>query len=139
MDIHQPRYDPEKKIYRDCRFCHGRGCVACEGEAQKDYDRQFPGGPQPILTISRKELPRAMKILKPIMGPEGMMAAKKEGLRLAKKKLKEHPGLAESMGMTPDQAAQSIATGMAGEIVHKKIYAVRDKLKKPKAGKKAKK
>ena len=132
MDIHQPRYDPEKKIYRDCRFCKGRGCVACEGEAEKDYQAQFPGGPEPILTISRKELPGAMKILKPIIGPEGMMAAKKEGLRRAKKKLKEHPGLAESMGMTHDQAAQAIAVGMAGEIVHEKIFALRDKLRKPK-------
>lgn len=137
MEIHQPRYDAEKKIYRDCRFCRGRGCVACEGEAKKAYDAEFPGGPQPILTISRKELPAAMKILKPIMGPQGMMAAKKEGLRRAKEKLKQHPGLAEQMGMTPDQAAQAIATGLAGEIVHEKIYAVRDKLK-PKARKKAK-
>ncbi len=47
----QVRYDEEKGIYRDCKFCHGRGCLACPGEAEKEYRRQFPDGPQPIATI----------------------------------------------------------------------------------------
>lgn len=48
-----PPYTPRftKGIYRDCRFCHGRGCLACAGEADREYERQFPGGPQPIATV----------------------------------------------------------------------------------------
>lgn len=37
-----PRYDPARGIYRDCRFCRGRGCLACPGEAAKAYDRERP-------------------------------------------------------------------------------------------------
>lgn len=40
--------------YRDCRWCHGVGCVSCEVEAEKEYKRQFPDGPKPIATFERK-------------------------------------------------------------------------------------
>jgi hypothetical protein len=46
----QPRYEPGK--YRDCRFCHGRGCACCDGEAEKAYKRAFPEGPKPIATFN---------------------------------------------------------------------------------------
>lgn len=46
------RYDEEKAIYRDCKFCGGKGCLACPGEANKDYNREFPDGPQPIATFA---------------------------------------------------------------------------------------
>lgn len=45
----------ENGIYRDCKWCHGRGCLSCEGEADKEYKRQFPDGPKPILTLARVE------------------------------------------------------------------------------------
>lgn len=48
----KPRYDEEKGIYRDCKWCHGEGCVFCPGEAEKEYKRQFPDGPKPIATFS---------------------------------------------------------------------------------------
>lgn len=38
-------------IYCDCRFCHGKGCLACPGEADRAFARQFPDGPQPIATV----------------------------------------------------------------------------------------
>lgn len=44
------RYDGFR--YRDCKWCHGRGCLACEGERDKEYARQFPNGPQPIATFN---------------------------------------------------------------------------------------
>lgn len=49
-------------IYRDCRYCHGRGCLACAGEADKEYARQFPNGPQPVVTISSDDPDRDQKI-----------------------------------------------------------------------------
>lgn len=42
----------ERGKYSRCRWCDGRGCLGCDGEAMKDslrnkaeYDRQFPNGP----------------------------------------------------------------------------------------------
>ena len=26
-------------VYRNCRFCHGDGCLACESERRKDQER----------------------------------------------------------------------------------------------------
>lgn len=45
------RYDEKRGIYRDCKWCGGAGCLACPGEAEKEYKRQFPDGPKPIATI----------------------------------------------------------------------------------------
>lgn len=45
------RYDEEKGIYRDCKWCGGEGCNFCPGEAEKAYKREFPNGPQPIATF----------------------------------------------------------------------------------------
>ena len=47
----QVRYDEQNGVYRDCKWCHGRGCLQCPGEAKKAYARQFPDGPQPIATF----------------------------------------------------------------------------------------
>jgi len=38
-------------IRASCRFCKGRGCLNCDTLAQREYDRQFPQGPQPLATI----------------------------------------------------------------------------------------
>jgi len=38
-------------IYRDCKWCGGRGCLQCPTEADKEYNRQFPDGPKPIATF----------------------------------------------------------------------------------------
>lgn len=59
MSTFQPRYDEERSIYRDCRFCQGAGCLACPEEAEKAYRDEFPDGPQPILTITKEEFDRA--------------------------------------------------------------------------------
>lgn len=45
----QPRF--ENGIYRDCPFCKGKGCMACPGEADKDYKLAFPDGPKPLATF----------------------------------------------------------------------------------------
>lgn len=43
-------------VYRDCKFCHGKGCLACPAEADAEYKRQFPGGPRPMAVFSLEEL-----------------------------------------------------------------------------------
>lgn len=49
----KPRYDADRGVYRDCKWCYGRGCLQCPIEAQKEYERQFPSGPQPIARFQR--------------------------------------------------------------------------------------
>ena len=49
MTMSSPRF--YKGVYRNCRFCSGRGCLACSGEADRDYKREFPNGPEPIAII----------------------------------------------------------------------------------------
>jgi hypothetical protein len=50
---YQPRFD--RGIYRDCKWCGGKGCLACPAEADKEYKRQFPDGPKPMMTIKNEE------------------------------------------------------------------------------------
>ena len=45
------RFDEQKQIYRDCRWCGGKGCLQCKNEADKAYKAAFPDGPQPIATF----------------------------------------------------------------------------------------
>ncbi len=51
-NVYQPRYTPGR--FRDCPWCYGRGCAACDGEAEKAYKRQFPNGPQPVATFDTR-------------------------------------------------------------------------------------
>lgn len=53
----QMRFDG--KVYRDCPRCNGRGCGACPAEADAEYNRQFPDGPKPIMTITAEEFDAA--------------------------------------------------------------------------------
>ncbi len=41
--------------YRDCRWCGGKGCVSCKIECDKEYARQFPNGPGPLLVLTTPE------------------------------------------------------------------------------------
>jgi len=65
------RYDDMKEVYRDCRWCKGKGCLYCKAEADKAYKAAFPDGPQPIATfdISTPEaLEAAGKAIKALIG-----------------------------------------------------------------------
>jgi hypothetical protein len=57
------RFDEQRSVYRDCRWCVGRGCLYCKAEADKAYTAAFPNGAQPIATFPNT--------------PEGMEAARK--------------------------------------------------------------
>ena len=46
-----PRDNEKTGVYRDCKWCNGKGCLACKGELDAEYKRQFPDGPKPIITI----------------------------------------------------------------------------------------
>jgi len=59
------RYDEEKEVYRDCRWCKGRGCLYCKSEADKAYKAAFPDGPKPIATF--ENTPEGIESLKAFM------------------------------------------------------------------------
>ena len=68
----QPRY--ENGVYRDCKWCHGKGCISCPEEAQAEYDRQFPNGPQPIATF-KTDNPQDMENMKQVFGADAITKA----------------------------------------------------------------
>lgn len=74
----QPRYDPVRKIYRDCKWCSGKGCLSCEGEADKEYKRQFPDGPVPIATFKTDD-PKQMESMGRVLHAKGITEAFQEG------------------------------------------------------------
>lgn len=127
----QPRYDPEKAIYRDCRWCNGQGCVACPGEADKEYKRQFPEGPKPIATFKLSEVSEIGR-LKSVLGPQAVMAAKAEGDRLAAKILKKHPAILDLTHLTPDEAKRALGTSLASGVIHENLVKSQKKKRKPK-------
>lgn len=53
------RYDDQKAVYRDCRWCRGRGCLYCKSEADKSFKIAFPNGPEPMATFTLAELDKA--------------------------------------------------------------------------------
>lgn len=58
------RYDEEKGIYRNCKFCGGEGCLACPTEADKAYREVFPDGPKPIATFTVDEPKELIRLRK---------------------------------------------------------------------------
>jgi hypothetical protein len=69
----QVRYDDARKIYRDCRWCHGKGCLYCESEADKAYNAAFPDGPVPIATFDNT--PEGIAAAKAVIGSDAITKA----------------------------------------------------------------
>lgn len=66
------RFDGHR--YRDCRWCHGGGCLACEAEADAAYRRAFPEGPKPVATVDLTD-PQDLEAARKALGPEAMTKA----------------------------------------------------------------
>lgn len=45
----QPRHS--YNAYRNCKWCHGTGCISCQAEADRAYKNAFPDGPKAIAVI----------------------------------------------------------------------------------------
>ena len=54
--------------YWNCKFCHGRGCLACEGERQRDMERQI----EPAFVA---KTPEDLELLKEAVGREALEKA----------------------------------------------------------------
>jgi hypothetical protein len=68
------RFDPQRSVYRDCRWCQGRGCLYCESEADKAYKAAFPNGPQPIATFDMTT-PEGVAAARAAIGPDALRTA----------------------------------------------------------------
>lgn len=75
-DPFQPRFD--RGIYRDCKWCQGRGCIHCEAEADAEYKRQFPDGPKPIATFARPDGESLELTLSRVLGVKVTVATAEE-------------------------------------------------------------
>lgn len=62
-----------RSVYRDCRWCYGRGCLYCKAEADKAYKAEFPDGPQPIATFPAT--PAGFKAARSAIGIEAIKKA----------------------------------------------------------------
>jgi hypothetical protein len=66
-------------IRQHCRFCHGRGCLNCDTLINAEYKRQFPDGPQPLVTLQLNDpeeaqlLPQLMQGIAEAATPEDVM------------------------------------------------------------------
>lgn len=67
------RYDPDKQVYRDCRWCKGRRCIYCKSEADKAYKAEFPDGLKPIATFPAT--PEGMEAARAVVGREAIEKA----------------------------------------------------------------
>jgi hypothetical protein len=61
-------------VYRDCRWCQGRGCLYCKSEADKAYKAEFPDGPKPIATFDLST-PEGIAAARRVIGPEALAKA----------------------------------------------------------------
>jgi hypothetical protein len=66
------RFDGHR--YVDCRWCGGRGCLQCEGEFNKAYERAFPDGPKPIATF-KLDTPEGTERARRAIGVEALQKA----------------------------------------------------------------
>lgn len=85
------RYDQDRAVYRDCRWCGGRGCLQCEIEADKAYKQSFPNGAQPIATFNLND-PDSLARAKDSISAGAIQEASSEGKRRVVEFLKTADG-----------------------------------------------
>ncbi len=68
------RFDDQRSVYRDCRWCQGRGCLYCKAEADKAYKAAFPEGPKPIATFNLSD-PADMEVARRSIGADAIRKA----------------------------------------------------------------
>lgn len=125
------RYDEKRGIYRDCKWCGGKGCLACPAEADKEYKRQFPDGPKPIAQFSTADIEGgALGLFKSIFGLDAIMAAKAEGESLAVKMVDERPEIVSLSGHPKDDVIEVLSEQLIGHCIEENLKKLAAKSKK---------
>ena len=55
-------------IQQQCRFCYGRGCLACDAAKDAEFKRQFPNGPE-LLAVFQFNDPEDMQLARQALSP----------------------------------------------------------------------
>ena len=118
----QPRFDAERNIYRDCKWCGGKGCMCCKSEAEKEYKRQFPDGPKPIATFRRDD-PEAMAILGNLLSQTGLESVFAESERRAEVAVDERPFVVGLIQAPSDreEAVQLISSELFHDVLAERL------------------
>ncbi len=103
------RYDPIRGVYRDCKWCEGKGCLSCSVEAERAYKREFPDGPKPIATFVIDQS-RPDESLQEIVGE---IVGKLLG-----------PAAIEAAGKLADDRARAFIDGEQGYLLTKEAQAL---------------
>lgn len=64
--------------YVDCKWCYGKGCTFCPGEAERAYKAAFPDGAKPMATF-KLDNPDDVAVFKTVFGREALEKAFGEG------------------------------------------------------------
>lgn len=105
--------------YRNCRFCRGRGCLACPGEADKAYKKAFPDGAKPLVTIATDDV-EGMAALGKILSEAGWASAKTEATERLTAEI-DACGVEKLVGPIDADALSYIASERAAEILAERI------------------
>ena len=55
-------------IQQQCRFCYGRGCLACDAAKDAEFKRRFPNGPE-LLAVFQLNDPEDMQLARVALSP----------------------------------------------------------------------
>lgn len=116
----QMRFDPSTGIYRDCRWCEGKGCVSCKIEADKEYKRQFPDGPKPIATFSMEDILAGK--LNGLLSPEGIESARVEARERATETL-SRMNIGSLVNCTQEEAVDALEASLINDVLVDRIKA----------------
>ena len=114
------RYDPSTGIYRDCKWCQGKGCVSCKIQADRDYKRQFPDGPKPIASFSMEDI-QAGK-LNGILSQAGIEYARVEARERATETL-SRLNIGTLVNCTQEEAVDALESSLINDVLADRIKA----------------
>jgi hypothetical protein len=119
----QPRYDEQRGIYRDCKWCGGKGCLSCPAEAEKAYKKAFPDGPKPIATFDTSKLDGdgLSALLNQLIGKPAFEKAEAEAQDRANKIVEENPFVQQLVGKPKEEIKACLAHSLTTEILQENI------------------
>lgn len=110
----------ENGRYRDCKWCQGRGCISCPAEADKEYERQFPGGPQPIVTFETSN-DSSIALLQKLFSASAIDANHTEAVQRASDVVGDDGLITGLVGCSKEQAVQALTPQLFTEVFIEKV------------------
>lgn len=119
-----------RDAYRNCRFCRGSGCLACQQESERDYKAAFPDGPKPIASVNFDDT-EGMAALSAVMSSAGLQSALTEADERAGKLLSGDTAVASILrGLGGDNIREAVAHIELNTIITEKLSAIGNRSEK---------